>query len=84
MSYPPQGPYPPQSEPPYGQSWPPYQPPIVEQEKAGLFRAGKYGIWFLIAVIGTPIVLVLGCCAACWGMGLLGSVLPTPDPSTTP
>lgn len=82
MSYPPpppHGPYPPQSGPPYQSGWPPYQPPQVDQEKAGLFKAGKVALWVWIVITVVPILFIVGCCVACWGAGLLGSVMPAPS-----
>lgn len=71
MSYQPPPPPPPWGHPQRGPA---------EQEKAGLFRAGKVAIWVWVALSLIPIVLILACCGFCG----LGSVIGAADPSPTP
>lgn len=77
--YRPPPPHPPQ------QAWPPphpgWQAQQAEQEKAGLFKAGKIALWVWIVLAVAPVVAVLGCCGLCMVSGVLGAATPTTTPT---
>lgn len=70
MAYPPQYPAPPQP-----------QSSDVDQQKAGLLRAGKAAIWVWIALSLVPVVVIVGCLGLCLMGGLIGAVAPAPTPT---
>lgn len=49
---------------------PPWQPPPrqSDEEKAGLFKAGKVAIWMWIALTAVVIAIPIVCCGLC-GLG---------------
>jgi hypothetical protein len=58
--------------PPYGQYQ--QQAAPAEQEKAGLFRAGKVALWVWVVVTLAPILIIGLCCAACFATGMAGTL----------
>lgn len=53
----------------------------IEDEKAGLFKAGKVALWIWVVLALIPVVAIIACCGLCGLGGIIGSVNPSPTPT---
>lgn len=60
--------------------WPPQQPRQVDEEKAGLFKAGKIAIWMWVALTIVIIAIPIVCCGFCGLGSVIGAATPDPTP----
>ena len=73
------------SQPPQQPYVPPQQPQQyspLNQEAAGLMKAGKVAVWLWIAGGAAVLLVILGCFGLCLLGGVIGAA--TPTPTTTP